>query len=67
MIINNKKYLNFENDYIASEVVDVEKNFKIFESLYEEAVMLGSFKSDKLEIDTEIEISRVINSVQNSN
>lgn len=68
MIKNNKKYKEFEDALIASEKTDFEKNQKIFEWMYNEAVELKviPFKDPLDGIDTDIRIAKVINSVSKS-
>jgi len=61
----SKEFINFENDLLRNEKVDVMKNFQITEALYNEAAALGIIplknSLDGLEVD--IKIAKVINSV----
>ncbi|MGZ8896322.1 MAG: hypothetical protein ACXW3H_08960 [Candidatus Aminicenantales bacterium] len=68
MIKNSKKLQAFEADRIRAEKVDVERNLRILDALYEEAVMLGALPpKDPLEgIETKIRIAKAVNSVQKS-
>jgi hypothetical protein len=66
-MIKNPDYLRrFEKKLIKNSKVDIEKNFKIVDSLYKEAVELGIFplKDPLLGLETKIKIAKVINSVQ---
>ena len=64
MIKNNKKYIDFENSFIANEKVNIEDNFKILNGMYTEAKILGCFQQETLfDLETEIKISKVINCV----
>jgi len=55
----------FEKELLRKEGVDVRKNFRIVDALYNEAVALGIFPlRDPLEgLEVAIRIARVINSV----
>lgn len=63
--MTGKEFLKFENELLRNEKVDVMKNFKIIEALYNEAVALGIIPLknllDGLEVD--IKIAKVINNV----
>ena len=65
MIKDPDKIRKFENDLIRREKVDIQKNFQIFEAMYEEAVALGLLPlKDPLEgIEIKIKIAKAINSV----
>ncbi|MFH1941880.1 MAG: hypothetical protein ABIL68_07220 [bacterium] len=65
MIRNPEKVRRFENELIKNQKADVEKNFKLAEAMYEEAVELGIFPlKDPLEgIEVDIRIAKVVNSV----
>ena len=64
-MITSKEFKKFELDLLRSEKQDIKKNFKIVESLYEEAVLLGIFPLkdplDGFEID--IKIAKAVNGV----
>ena len=68
MIKNYKKYKEFEESLIANEKVNFEKNQKLFEWMYNEAVDLKVIPlKDPLEgIEIAIRIAKVINSVSKS-
>jgi len=55
----------FERELIAGERVDVERNFRLVEAMYDEAVALGAFPpKDPLEgIEVDIRVARVVNAV----
>ncbi len=65
MIKNKKKLEKFEKELIRGKKADIEKNFRIVDALYREAVELGVFPpKDPLEgLETVIKIARVVNSV----
>jgi hypothetical protein len=56
----------FEREETRRTKCDFEQNMRIFEALYEEAVLLGVFPSgDPLEgIDLKIKIARILNGVR---
>jgi hypothetical protein len=64
-MIINKKFEKFELELLRREKPDIESNYKILESLYQEAKSLGIIPLknplDGLEID--IKIARVLNNV----
>lgn len=64
-MIIGKEFRKFELELLKKEKNDIMRNFKIVESLYREAVLLGIIplknSLDGLEID--IKIARVINNV----
>ena len=64
-MIRNNEFQQFEMDFLRKGKLDVIRNFKIEEALYQEAVSLGIIPLknplDGLEVD--IKIARVINSV----
>ena len=68
MIKNSEKLQAFEAARIRAEKVDVEKNLRILDALYEEAVMLGALPpKDPLEgIEVKIRIAKAVNLVQRS-
>ena len=55
----------FERELIAGERVDVERNFRLVEAMYDEAVALGAFPpKDPLEgIEVDIRVAKVVNAV----
>ena len=55
----------FERELIAGERVDVERNFRLVEAMYDEAVALGALPpKDPLEgIEVDIRVARVVNAV----
>ncbi len=65
---NAKKLRAFEATRARAEKVDVERNYRILDALYEEAVMLGALPpKDPLEgIEVKIRIARAVNRVQRS-
>lgn len=64
-MIISKNFKKFELELLKIEKHDIKKNFKILESLYREAVLLGIIPLknplDGLEID--IKIAKVLNNV----
>jgi len=66
MVKNPKELRAFEAARARAEEVDVERNFRILDALYEEARMLGAFPpKDPLEgIEVKIRIARAVNNVQ---
>jgi len=66
MVINSEKLRAFEDERIRTEKVDVERNFRIVDALYDEARMLGVLPSkDPLEgIEVKIRIAQAVNYVQ---
>ena len=65
-MIKNHKYLtNFEKEYKKQEKLDVYHNFEIVEAMHKEAFRLGVFplKNPLEDIDREIKIAKVLNSV----
>ncbi|MBI2996059.1 MAG: hypothetical protein HYY52_05070 [Candidatus Melainabacteria bacterium] len=65
MIRNYKKYKEFEDSLIANEKADFEKNQKLYEWMYNEAVQLKviPLKNPLEGIDTDIRIAKLLNSV----
>lgn len=65
MIKNREEIEKFENELVRKEKVNILKNFRLVDAMYEEAVSLGIFPMKDvlsgLEID--IKIAKVINSV----
>lgn len=68
MITNHQELQKFEKELRRKEKVDVTRNFRIVDALYNEAVALGVIPRrdhlDGLEID--IKIARVVNGVSKS-
>jgi len=66
MIKNSEKLQAFEAARIRAEKVDVEKNLRILDALYEEAVMLGALPpKDPLEgIEVKIRIAYAVNGIK---
>jgi len=65
MIRDWKSFEQWENELIASEPADHERNVKIFEAMIEYARHLGVWPpADPLEgIEVDIEIARIINAL----
>ncbi len=65
---NARKLRAFEAGRARAEKVDVERNYRIIDALYEEAVMLGALPpKDPLDgIEVKIRIAKAVNSVQRS-
>jgi len=66
MVKNPEKLRAFEAERIRTEKVDIERNFRIVDALYDEARMLGVLPpKDPLEgIEVKIRIARMVNCVQ---
>jgi hypothetical protein len=66
MVTNSEKLRAFEDERIRIEKVDVERNFRIVDALYDEARTLGVLPpKDPLEgIEVKIRIARAVNYVQ---
>jgi ribosomal 50S subunit-associated protein YjgA (DUF615 family) len=69
MVKDYKKLKKFENELILNSKVDIEKNYKILDAMYREAVELGVFPLKNLleGIEIDIKIAKAINSVQKIN
>jgi len=65
MIKRGRELEAFERELIAGERVDVERNFRLVEAMYDEAVALGAFPpKDPLEgIEVDIRVAKVVNAV----
>ncbi|HBF42976.1 MAG TPA: hypothetical protein DDW42_04980 [Desulfobacteraceae bacterium] len=65
MIKNHPILQEFEKELIAKQRVDMEKNLKLMDAMYDEAAALGIFPlKDPLQgLDVDIKIARVINRV----
>lgn len=68
MIKNPEKLRQFENELIRKEKLNVLKNFRIVDAMYKEALALGVFpmKDALSDIEVDIKIARVVNSVSDS-
>ena len=66
MVKNSEKLRAFEVERIRTEKVDVERNFRIVDALYDEARMLGVLppKYPLEGIEVKIRIARAVNYVQ---
>ena len=60
-----KEFRKFERELLKKEKVDIMRNFKILEALYQEAVSLGIIPMKNLldGVEVDIKIAKVINSV----
>jgi len=67
-MITNGDFQEFEKNLIRDEGLDIERNFRIAEALYAEAISLGVLPlKDPLEgIEVDIWLAKVINSVPRS-
>lgn len=65
MIRNRKALEAFERDLIRNSRVDIERNFRIADALYEEALLLKAFlRNNPLDgLDNVLHIAKVVNSV----
>ena len=65
MIKNRNKLQKFETETIQKEKVDILKNFRLMDAMYEEAASLGTFsKENALDgLEKNIKLAKVINSV----
>jgi len=68
MVKNAKKLRAFEAARARAEKVDVERNCRILDALYEEAVMLGALPpKDPLEgIEDKIRLAHALNGIKSS-
>jgi len=66
MVKNPEKLRAFEDELLKAEKVDIARNFKIIDALYEEACALGVFPpGNPLEgLEVKIRIARTVNSVR---
>ncbi len=64
-MITNDEFRKFEIEFVKKERVDIEKNFRLVEALYHEAVTLGVLPPKKpLDgIEVDLKIAKVVNSV----
>ena len=67
-MVRGQEFAEFERDLIRREKPDLNRNLKIVEALFQEAVELGVFPlKDPLEgLEVDIRIAKVINSVQST-
>ncbi len=65
-MLRGQEFAAFERDLIRREKPDLNRNLKIVEALFQEAVDLGVFPlKDPLEgLEVDIRVAKVINSVQ---
>ena len=65
MIKNRDRLQKFEAEAIQKEKVDILKNFRLLDAMYEEAASLGAFSKENLldGLDKDIKLAKVINSV----
>ena len=65
MIKDVRKLRRFEREFLTRETIDIDRNFRIVDALYDEAVSLGVIPPKAIldGLETKIKISRVINSV----
>jgi hypothetical protein len=64
-MIKPKEFREFETALLRKEKIDIKRNFKIVEALYQEAVALGVIPpKDPLEgLDVDLRIAEVVNRV----
>ena len=64
-MIKDAEFRKFEIEFIKKEKVDLEKNFRLVEALYQEAVTLGVLppKNPLDGIEVDLKIAKVVNSV----
>jgi len=64
-MIMNDEFRKFEIEFVRKERVDIEKNFRLVEALYREAVTLGVLppKNPLDGIEVDLKIAKVVNSV----
>ena len=67
-MVRGQEFAAFERDLIRREKPDLNRNLKVVEALFQEAVELGVFPlKDPLEgLEVDIRIAKVINSVQST-
>lgn len=65
MIKNREELQKIENEIIRKEKVNILKNFRLVEAMYNEAVSLGVFPmKNALEgLEVDLKVAKVINSV----
>ena len=66
MIKDAKYFEQWENQLIASEPPDYEKNLKLYEAMIEHARLLGAWPpADPLEgLEIDVKIARVVNAIR---
>jgi hypothetical protein len=64
-MIMNDEFRKFEIEFVRKERVDIEKNFRLVEALYREAVTLGVLppKNPLDGIEVDLKIAKAVNSV----
>ncbi len=64
-MIKTKEFREFELTLLRKEKIDIKRNFKIVEALYNEAVALGviPFRDPLDGLDVDLRIAKVVNSV----
>jgi len=64
-MIMSDEFRKFEIEFAKKERVDIEKNFRLVEALYHEAVTLGVLppKNPLDGIEVDLKIAKVVNSV----
>jgi hypothetical protein len=65
MIKNRDRLQEFEAEIIQKEKVDILKNFRLVDAMYEEALSLGAFSKENVldGLDKDIKLAKAINSV----
>lgn len=64
-MIMNDEFRKFEIEFVRKERVNIEKNFRLVEALYREAVTLGVLppKNPLDGIEVDLKIAKAVNSV----
>jgi hypothetical protein len=64
-MIRNNEFQKFEMELVKREKVDIERNFRVVDALYKEAVTLGimPLKNPLDGIEVDLKIAKVINRV----
>jgi hypothetical protein len=64
-MIRKNEFQKFEMELVKREKVDIERNFRVVDALYKEAVTLGimPLKNPLDGIEVDLKIAKVINSV----
>jgi hypothetical protein len=64
-MITNDEFRRFETEFVKKESANIEKNFRLVEALYQEAVTLGVLppKNPLDGIEVDLKIAKVVNSV----
>ncbi len=65
MIKNRDRLQKFETETIQKEKVDILKNFRLIDAMYEQAASLGAFSKESalVGLEKDIKIAKAINSV----